>query len=118
MNEKKEEIITSTDSKDTVTYRVGKNATDNWKIYKESSHFDTVFHLDKFSSPYVIVNVPINELTMEQIMTAATLCKSKTKYKNVPNIGVMYTPIANTVLGLKLGSFIISSNHKTKTIYV
>ena len=99
-------------------YLLGKNAADNWKIYKESSQADTVFHLDKFSSPYVIVNLPIAELTPEHINTAAELCKSKSKYKNMSNIGVMYTPISNTILGDALGSFIISSNHKVKVIYI
>lgn len=99
-------------------YIVGKNAQDNWKIYKESNQNDTIFHLDKFSSPYVIVNIPLSELTMDQITTAATMCKSKSKYKNIPGIGVMYTPISNTILGSKVGSFHINSNHKTKVVYV
>ena len=33
---------------DNAMYRVGKNAIDNWKIYKESNQTDTIFHLDKF----------------------------------------------------------------------
>ena len=103
---------------ETVKYLVGKNAVDNWKIYKESSQTDTIFHLDKFSSPYIIVNVPITDLTNEQIYTAANLCKSKTKYKNIPNLGVMYTSISNTTLGTNVGAFHITSNRKVKVVNV
>lgn len=101
-----------------VRFLLGKNAQMNWSIYKASNHNDTVFHLDKFPSPYVIINVPIDNLTNEHIYVAALLCKSKSKYKTQPNIGVLYTSISNTMLGTKPGSFIINSNNKKKVIYV
>jgi hypothetical protein len=93
-------------------FLVGKNAINNWEIYKASNQTDTIFHLDKFSSPYVIINIPITDLTKELIYIASILCKSKSKYKTLPNIGVLYTSISNTILGIKEGSFIINSNHK------
>lgn len=101
---------------DETKYIVGKNMEDNWKIYKGSSQKDTVFHLDKFSSPYVIVNVPVDQLSTQQINIAASLCKEKSKYKNLPSLGVMYTSIANTKLGTKVGSFIVASNRKRKVV--
>ena len=116
---------------------VGKNASNNWEIYKLSNlglgsvaentsqvnpargnQIDTIFHLDKFPSPYVIINKPIEELSTELIIFAATVCKSKSKYKNVPNIGVLYTPISNTIIGDKVGSFIIVSNRKKHVIHI
>jgi predicted ribosome quality control (RQC) complex YloA/Tae2 family protein len=103
---------------DTIVYTVGKNAEDNWKIYRESSQTYTIFHLDKFSSAYVIVNVPMEELTNQQIYTAADLCKSRSKYKNIPNLGVMYTSISNTHLGDKPGAFIVNSNRKVKLVVI
>ena len=103
---------------DTTVYTIGKNAEDNWKIYRESSQTFTIFHLDKFSSAYVIVNVLMEDLTNQQIYTAADLCKSHSKYKNVPNTGVMYTSISNTHLGNKPGAFIVNSNKKVKVVYV
>lgn len=96
----------------------GKNAQDNWNIYKASKQTDTIFHLDKLSSPYVIINVPMEFLTKEQIYAAALLCKSKSKYKNMANIGILYTPISNTVLGFVPGSFIVLSNHKKTVVNV
>jgi hypothetical protein len=108
----------SSENTNAITYLVGKNAADNWRIYKESNLNDTIFHLEKFSSAYIIVNIPMDKMTTEQIANAANLCKSKTKYKNVPDIGVMLTPKSNTKLGNEVGSFIVLSNHKTKVIYV
>lgn len=97
---------------------VGKNADHNWNLYKESGQTDTIFHLDKFSSPYVIVNVSLGDLTKEQIYAAALLCKSKSKYKTMNNVGILYTSISNTSLGPKTGSFIINSNRKKNVVFV
>lgn len=97
---------------------VGKNATDNWRIYKESSQMDTIFHLDKFPSPYVIIDVPVDKLTNSQIYQIANLCKSKSKHRCALNISVLYTSVSNTVLGKTVGSFIIISHHKKKITYV
>ena len=99
-------------------YLIGKNAEFNWKIYKASNPYDTIFHLDKFSSPYVIVNVPIDELTNKQKQIAALLCKSKSKYKNLSSVNVLYTPISNTMLGSQVGEFIIKSNKKKNMITI
>jgi len=99
-------------------FLLGKNAEHNWDIYKASNPADTVFHLDKFPSPYVIINVPIDNLTKEQIYVAALLCKSKSKYKKMANIDILYTSISNTHLGTKSGSFIIDNNHKKLMINV
>lgn len=101
-----------------IKYIVGKNAIDNWKIYREAKQIDTIFHLEKFTSPYVIVNFPMNELTKEHIYMAANLCKDNSKYKNVPKLGILYTSISNTKLGNKVGSFVIINRHKIKTIMI
>ena len=97
---------------------LGKNAETNWQIYKASSQTDCIFHLDKLSSPYVIVNIPADMLTTEQIYIIGSICKSKSKHKNVPNISVMYTPISNTMLGNNVGEFIITSNRKKNTVII
>lgn len=99
-------------------YLIGQNAKNNWNIYKSSQQSDTIFHLDKFSSSYIILNVKIDQLTKKQINTAALLCKFKSKYKNLNNISVLYTSISNTFLGDEIGTFIIKSNRKKKIIKV
>ena len=106
------------DTNNETIYFVGKNSEDNWRIYKESNQNDTIFHLNKFSSPYVIIKIPIKDITNQQIYTAANICKQNSKYKNLPKVSVMYTPISNTRLGNKVGSFTTISNHKVKVINV
>lgn len=101
-----------------VRFMLGKNAELNWLIYKASDQSDTIFHLNKFTSPYVIINVRIDMLTNDQIFIAALLCKSKSKHKNIPNIGIMYTSISNTFLGNKIGEFIIKNNKKKNIIKI
>lgn len=97
---------------------LGSNAENNWEIYKESSKDNTIFHLDKFSSPYVIVDVPIDKLSKNQINIIARLCKIKSKYKSLSRLGVLYTSISNTILGDNVGSFHILSSRKKKVVYV
>lgn len=101
-----------------IRYVVGKSASDNWTIHRASSQSDVVFHLDKFSSPYVIVNVPLTDLTNDQIRLAAYLCKMYSKHKAHNNLGVLYTPISNTKLAHEVGSFNIVSNKKKRIIYL
>lgn len=97
---------------------VGTNASSNWEIYRASGQIATIFHLDKFSSPYVIVNRPVDQLNNNLVWLATIICKSRSKYKNVPNIGVSYTSMSNTYLGSEVGSFIIKNQHKKKVVYL
>lgn len=108
----------NTNNLENINFLLGRNAASNWYIYHNSDQSDTIFHLDKFSSPYVIVNLPIDQLTREQILVASIICKKKSKYKNVPEIGILYTSVSNTRLGESLGTFIIKSNNKKKLIYI
>ena len=101
-----------------VKFVVGKNDRDNWRLYRESGQDSTIFHLDKFSSSYVIVEVPVDKLTPAQILDGARLCKSHSKYRDVPKIGVMYTSRSNTHLGDKVGEFIVKSNRKRRVVVV
>lgn len=99
-------------------YRTGTSAHHDWQIYRESHQNGTLFHLDKFPSPYVIANVPIGDLTNQQIRAMAQPCKSKSKYKNLRSAGVFYTPASNTRPGEAVGSLVVLSNRKKKIVRV
>jgi predicted ribosome quality control (RQC) complex YloA/Tae2 family protein len=99
-------------------YLVGRNAKNNWDIYKKSDELDTIFHLDNNPSPYVIINKPITELTKNEIIHASELCKSKSKFKDHDKVTVLYTSISNTFLGKVIGSFCIKSISEKYTIDV
>ena len=97
---------------------VGKNAIDNWKILDEANIYDTWFHLDKFSSAYVIVNQYIDDMDKETIYKAANLCKEKSKYKNMRNVSIIYTFVKNLKKGSEIGEVIIKSRKKCKKIII
>lgn len=97
---------------------IGRSATDNWKILSEASQNDTIFHLDGFPSPYVIVKKPANELEKGEIIAAAIACKSKSKYKSIKKVSVLWTPVGNVTKGKVTGEFIIKSNKQVKLIVI
>ena len=76
---------------------IGENAEDNWKTLDLANQNDILLHLDKFSSPYVIItDIPKKYIVINDIIKyAAELCKEHSKYKNQDNISVMYTNIKN-----------------------
>ena len=96
---------------------VGKNDSDNWNIIKESSSDDIWFHLNSFPSPHVITRINGSDEEVD-INYAASLCKSKSKYKNVPNIKIVYTSIKNLKLGNKVGSVEFISKRKCKYVVI
>ena|ERR1700747_714764 len=91
----------------------GKNAKNNWEIYDEAEQFHTIFHIDNLTSPYVIINLPMNELTNQQIAECGNLCKEHSKHKHI-KVTMLYTEISNTYKGNVLGQFIIKSDKLVK----
>jgi hypothetical protein len=98
--------------------KIGKTAQDNWNILNESSQTHTILHLNSFSSPYVIINKPINQLSKSEITVAAQSCKEHSKYKNYQNLKIFYTSISNVTKADKIGSFHIISRKKLKYINI
>ena len=98
-----------------ITYKVGKNSAENWELLSESQCY-TWFHLASFSSCYVICCT--EDPTDDMIRYSAELCKSNTKYRNLKNLKVNYTPISNLKKGPIEGMVIMKSNRKVKNIVV
>lgn len=91
---------------------IGSNAEENWDIIKESEPGHIWFHLNSFPSPHVIIRS--EEPTESDILAAAYLCKSKSKYKNIKNAKVVYTRVHNLEMGNDVGSVKIISKRKCK----
>ena len=91
---------------------IGSNAQENWKIIRESEPSHVWFHLNSFPSPHVIIRS--DNPTPSEIEAAAILCKSRSKYKNVRNIKVVYTKVDNLELGDEVGSVHIISERGCK----
>ena len=93
---------------------VGSDAQENWDIIRDSEPGHVWFHLNSFPSPHVIIRT--DTPSKEDIGYAARLCKSKSKYRNIRNIKVVYTRIHNLELGDKVGIVNIISKRRCKYV--
>lgn len=100
---------------DNITYRIGENAEDNTRHINASEGTWTWFHLASFPSCHVIVCHDSVDASM--INTAASLVKSRSKYK-FKNIVVSYCLVKNLRHGSKPGSVSFISNRQVKKVHV
>jgi predicted ribosome quality control (RQC) complex YloA/Tae2 family protein len=98
-------------------YTVGKSAQNNWDLLDKAKGTDIWFHLDSFSSPYVILNTE-NAPNKNDILECAIACKSNSKFKNIPKLKIVYCPINNLTKGDKVGSVIIKSYRKCNYVII
>lgn len=77
--------------------KVGESAQENWDLISLSSKMDVWFHLDKYPSAHVVIDIPQNKkienLSSSTITYAASLCKENSKKNKSDNICVIYTYI-------------------------
>lgn len=93
---------------------IGSTAQENWDIIEESSPDFTWLHLNSFPSPHVIIKSELP--SHSEILEAASLCKSKSKYKHIRNIKVVYCKVSNLELAETVGSVNILSKRKCKYV--
>ena len=98
-----------------ITYVIGENAQDNWNIldlFKKENDKYIWFHLNSFSSGYVIMCSTINDIDKLQfnnyLYYGAELCKKNTRYKNFQNLKIIYTTLNKLSKTNKIGEVIIS----------
>ncbi len=95
---------------------IGKNDLSNWHIIDISNQNDIWIHLKDVPSPHVIIKLhDIEKYNKQSIFFAASLCKSKSKYKNNKEIKAIYTEIKNVTKAEELGSV---TTKKTKEIKI
>jgi predicted ribosome quality control (RQC) complex YloA/Tae2 family protein len=96
-----------------IEYIIGENANDNWDVLKSSKQSWIWFHLDKLSSPYVILSLSLSKLKKSHnnwkdcIRYAALLCKENSKYTK-QTVNVTWTTCKNVSFGSKPGEAIIT----------
>tara|TARA_E500000331_G_C17261827_1_gene715574 strand:+ start:843 stop:1166 length:324 start_codon:yes stop_codon:yes gene_type:complete len=105
----------------TITYNdiniiVGQNSKENWSLLDNTNENYLWFHLRSFPSCFVIIEdeYPDNLTVLE----AATICKEHTKYRNLKNLKINYTPVSNLRKVGKEGTVEFLSNRKVSTISV
>jgi len=78
---------------------VGINANSNWKLLDNALPYDILFHVDKYSSSYIILNNKdiqlLKDIPRQVIKRCACLCKSHSSSKSLKNINIKYTFIKN-----------------------
>lgn len=97
-----------------IEYCIGQTAKDNWELLdtlqQENSEY-IWFHLNSFSSPYVIMKSTLLELpdnSCNDFLTyGANLCKQNTKYRYLKDIKVCYTTLKKLKKGQQVGEVII-----------
>ena len=98
-----------------IIFVIGENAKDNWEIldlYKKENEQYIWFHLNSFSSCYVIMCATLKDLDKSHINSylyyGAELCKNNTKYRNLKNLKIVYTTLNKLTKTDEIGEVIIS----------
>ena len=107
-----------------IKFYVGQSAKENWELLSKADQTYIWFHLNSFSSPYVIMCSSIdnleqliknseNGLSVNQFLIyGAELCKENSKYKHLKDIKIMYTNIKNVSKGEKEGEALIKGKRQ------
>ena len=96
---------------------VGNNDMENDELISKYNDTNYIwFHLKSFPSSHVLVLD--NDPPEDVIRIASNICKSATKYRNLKNLKINYTPMSNIEKAEKLGSVIFRSNRKVKNITI
>tara|TARA_B100000035_G_C20753784_1_gene445197 strand:+ start:106 stop:417 length:312 start_codon:yes stop_codon:yes gene_type:complete len=102
---------------DEVKIIIGKNAKDNWNILESACDDDLWFHVQNESSAYVIIeNDYKNEITNEDIMNAASICKQHSKLKGKKRVAINWLPVCHVKKGKMVGEAILLK--KPNVVYV
>jgi predicted ribosome quality control (RQC) complex YloA/Tae2 family protein len=99
------------------TYYVGENAKDNWNLLQTVKKLPNGlnwiwFHLDNFSSAYVILCSTMKDAPKNAVTRGAELCKEYGKYKNIARVSVIYTEVKNVKRTEKVGQVTTSKTQK------
>ena len=100
--------------KDLSQVKIGQNAQENWDLIDESHTSWYWFHLKSFPSSHVVLCC--DDPSQNNLVEAATYCKTSTKYKNVPNIKISYCQIENIRKADQVGSVTFVSKRRVKEI--
>lgn len=94
-------IITINDIK----YIIGLNAKDNWNIIDTAKQNYIWFHIDKLPSCHVIMES--DDVSKENIINGAILCKENSKYNM--KVSIIYTEVKNVKKGNIVGEVYVKN---------
>ena len=96
-----------------ITFKLGKNANENFILIDDADKDYWWVHLSDFPSGHCIINTI--EINKDIIIFAANLVKSYSKLKNMKNVKVTYTQVKN-VTKTKIVGMVNITNQKYITI--
>jgi len=96
---------------DNITYRLGRNATENFEIINDADPEDWWFHLDDSPSGHCVIDSSILNIQMK--VFAGNLVKEHSKLKNNKKVKVIFTQIKNIVKTKTLGTVILKQKGET-----
>ena len=88
-----------------ITYRLGRNAQENFDLIDEADPEDWWFHLADESSGHCIIDSSI--VDKEMIIFASNLVKEYSKLKNNKKVKVIYTQVKNITKTKTIGMVIV-----------
>ena len=102
-----------------IIFEIGQNAKENWEIFDNNKNINEEyiwFHLNSFSSSYVIMKNTMEDLKAKYdknqiyiIMNyGANLCRENSKYKFLKDAKIVYSTLKKLKKGTKEGEVIIS----------
>jgi len=96
--------------------QIGQSAQENWDLIDSAHALDLWFHLEKFSSPHLILHMHMHDIPSNKIIyECAQMVLENSKYKNLKNIYVIYTFIKHVKKdSSKVGSVFTSNTKKIK----
>tara|TARA_Y100000389_G_scaffold98261_2_gene94936 strand:+ start:148 stop:504 length:357 start_codon:yes stop_codon:yes gene_type:complete len=107
-----------------IKYYIGENAQDNWDLFENSKEINENyiwFHLNSFSSPYVIMYACLDEIKMNidsYLNYGANLCLKNSKYEYLKDTKIIYCELKKLKKGNKVGEIIISGKKKLMKVKV
>lgn len=99
---------------DNITYRLGKNANENFKLIDDADPEDWWFHLDDSPSGHCVIDSSILDIQMK--VFAGNLVKEHSKLKNDKKVKIVFTQIKNLVKTKTPGTVILKQ--KGETIFI
>jgi len=91
-----------------ITFRLGRNATENFQLIDDADKDDWWFHLDGHPSGHVVVDSSILDEKIK--VFAGQLVKDNSKMKNNKNIKIVFTQIKNIVKTKIIGTVILKQS--------
>ena len=99
--------------KETIIYKKGRDAQDNFDLIDDSNDNDIWFHIHGDSSAHVVasiddLNMELNKKQLRDIIKqGAVICKQYSSYKSDKNVPIVYTRIKDVEKSTPVGSVII-----------